>query len=276
MYSLNCKGKLVVIDTAIVMGIINLTPDSFYAESRKHGPDEMLFTAEQMLKEGAVMLDLGGQSTRPGSERISVEEELARVIAPIEKLAQTFPEAIISIDTYYARVAKEAVQAGAAVVNDISGGMMDANMLDTVGHLQTPYVCTHILGEPATMQQSPQYNDVVLEVLDYFIAKIKTCRDRGIRDLIIDPGFGFGKTIAHNFQLLRELKTFTMLDVPILAGLSRKGTVYKTLGVEPEQALNGSTVLHTLALTNGASILRVHDVRAAVEAITLFRAYNEA
>jgi len=276
MYSLNCKGKLVTIDTAIVMGIINLTPDSFYADSRKQGIDEILHAAEQMLKEGATILDLGGQSTRPGSERISAEEELTRVVAPIEKLARTFPDAIISIDTYFARVAREAVEAGASLVNDISGGTMDADMLDTVARLQTPYVCTHMLGEPTTMQQAPQYKDVVLEVLDYFIGKIKTCRDKGIRDIIIDPGFGFGKTISHNFQLLRGLKAFNMLDVPTLAGLSRKGTVYKTLGIEPHQALNGSTVLHTLALANGASILRVHDVRAAMEAITLFKAYNNA
>jgi len=203
MYSLNCKGKLVTIDTAIVMGIINLTPDSFYADSRKQGIDEMLHAAEQMLKEGATILDLGGQSTRPGSERISAEEELTRVVAPIEKLARTFPDAIISTDTYFARVAREAVEAGASLVNDISGGTMDADMLDTVARLQTPYVCTHMLGEPTTMQQAPQYKDVVLEVLDYFIGKIKTCRDKGIRDIIIDPGFGFGKTISHNFQLLR-------------------------------------------------------------------------
>ena len=274
MYSLNCKGKLLPIEPAVVMGILNLTPDSFYAGSRYQDTDQLLIQAEKMLNEGAAILDIGGQSTRPGSARISEEEELQRVIAPVEACHQKFPEAILSIDTYYAKVAKEAVQAGASIVNDISGGNMDANMLDTVAGVKVPYICTHMQGRPDSMQEAPDYRDVVLEVLDFFILKIKSCREKGITDIVVDPGFGFGKTIRHNFQLLRGLKAFNMLQVPLMVGLSRKSTVYKTLGVSAEDALNGSTVLHTMALLNGAQILRVHDVKAAVEAVKLFTAYR--
>ena len=276
MYSLNCKGKLLPIETAIVMGILNLTPDSFYAGSRVHGMDQFLKQAEQMLKEGAAILDIGGQSTHPGSTRISEEEELARVIGPIEQCHRQFPDAIISIDTYYSKVASAAVHAGASIVNDISGGEMDLKMLDTVAELKVPYICTHMQGRPNSMQDAPDYKDVVVEVLDFFIAKIHACRTIGISDLVIDPGFGFGKTIGHNFQLLKGLSVLRMLDLPVMTGLSRKSTVYKTIGVSAEEALNGSTVLHTIALMNGAHILRVHDVKAAVEAVKLFAAYNQA
>jgi len=276
MYSLNCRGKLLPIDKAVVMGILNLTPDSFYAGSRVHGMDQFLKQSEQMLKEGAAILDIGGQSTRPGSTRISEEEEFARVIGPIEQCHRQFPDAIISIDTYYSKLASAAVHAGASIVNDISGGEMDLKMLDTVAELKVPYICSHMKGRPDSMQDAPDYKDVVVEVLDFFIAKINACRTKGISDLVLDPGFGFGKTIRHNFQLLKGLSAFRILDLPIMAGLSRKSTVYKTIGVSAEEALNGSTVLHTIALMNGAQILRVHDVKAAVEAVKLFAAYNQA
>lgn len=276
MFTLNCKGRLLAVDKPLVMGIINITPDSFYAGSRQQATDEILRKAEQMLKDGASILDIGGQSTRPGSERISAEEELKRIAGPLEALQNKFPEAYISIDTYYAGVAKEAVAAGACIVNDISAGSMDENMMNTVALLQVPYILMHIKGNPATMQQAPQYENVTREVLDFFIQKSAGLRQAGIRDIIIDPGFGFGKTIQHNFELLRHLSVFKMLGLPVLLGISRKSTIYKTLNISADEALNGTTVLHTLGLNNGASILRVHDVKEAIEAIKLFEAYSTA
>lgn len=269
MYTLNCKGRLLPVDKPIVMGIINATPDSFYEGSRFQGRDGILQQAEQMLKAGAAILDLGGQSTRPNATAVGVEEELQRVITAIESLHFNFPEAIISIDTYYSKVAAAAVAAGASIVNDISGGSIDAEMLATVGALQVPYVCTHMRGTPATMQQHTQYDNLVRELLDYFIQKIHDCKQAGIDDIIIDPGFGFAKTHQHNFTILRHLELFKILDKPILVGISRKSTIYKTLGITPEEALNGTTVLNTVALLHGAHILRVHDVKEAREAIAL-------
>lgn len=269
MYTLNCKGRLLVIEKPLVMGIINTTPDSFYEGSRFMGETGVLKQAEQMLKAGAAILDIGGQSTRPNSTLVSVEEELQRVVGAIESLHYNFPEAIISIDTYYARVAAEAVAAGASMVNDISAGTIDPLMLSTTGSLQVPYVCTHMKGTPATMQQHATYDNVTREVLDFFIQKIADCRAAGITDIIIDPGFGFAKTQAHNFTLLKELAALKVLDKPILIGLSRKSTIYKTLGITAAEALNGTTVLNTVGLLNGANILRVHDVKEAKETITL-------
>jgi len=269
MYTLNCKGRLLVIEKPLVMGIINTTPDSFYEGSRFMGETGVLKQAEQMLKAGAAILDIGGQSTRPNSTLVSAEEELQRVVGAIESLHYNFPEAIISIDTYYARVAAEAVAAGASMVNDISAGTIDPLMLSTTGSLQVPYVCTHMKGTPATMQQHATYDNVTREVLDFFIQKIAECHTAGITDIIIDPGFGFAKTQAHNFTLLKQLAALKMLDKPILIGLSRKSTIYKTLGITAAEALNGTTVLNTVALLNGANILRVHDVKEAKEAIEL-------
>jgi dihydropteroate synthase len=269
MYTLNCKGRLLVIEKPLVMGIINTTPDSFYEGSRFMGETGVLKQAEQMLKAGAAILDIGGQSTRPNSTLVSAEEELQRVVGAIESLHYNFPEAIISIDTYYARVAAEAVAAGASMVNDISAGTIDPLMLSTTGSLQVPYVCTHMKGTPATMQQHATYDNVTREVLDFFIQKIAECHTAGITDIIIDPGFGFAKTQAHNFTLLKQLAALKMLDKPILIGLSRKSTIYKTLGITAAEALNGTTVLNTVALLNGANLLRVHDVKEAREAIEL-------
>lgn len=269
MYTLNCKGRLLVVDKPLVMGIINATPDSFYEGSRFMGEDGILQQAEQMLKAGADILDIGGQSTRPNATAVDAEEELQRVVTAIESLHANFPEAIISIDTYYAKVAAAAVAAGAAMVNDVSGGSIDAAMLATAGSLQVPYVCTHMRGTPATMQQHTHYNDFICELLDYFIRRIHDCRQAGITDIIIDPGFGFAKTQEHNFTLLRQLELFNILDKPILAGISRKSSIYKTLGITAAEALNGTTVLNTIALLHGAHILRVHDVKEAREAIVL-------
>jgi dihydropteroate synthase len=256
------------------MGIINATPDSFYGGSRFSGTDKILAQAEKMISEGADILDVGGQSTRPGSEQVSEDTELSRIIESIEAIHQKFPEIIISVDTYYSTVAKKCIHAGASIVNDVSGGRMDKEMLSTIAALQVPFVVMHMKGTPQTMQQQANYENVTGEVLDFFIQKKDECKTAGIADVIIDPGFGFAKTIAHNFQVLKDLSVFKMLDAPLLVGLSRKSSVYKTLGTSPEEALNGTTVLNTVALMNGANILRVHDVKEAKEAIKLFVAVS--
>lgn len=276
MFTLNCKGRLLVINEPVVMGILNTTPDSFYSGSRVNDLEAVLSRAEKMIAEGATILDVGGQSTRPGSEDAGAAEELKRVLPAIEAIAKNFPEVFISIDTYRSAVAAEAVAAGASIVNDVSGGSLDPDMIPTVGRLGVPYVCMHMKGNPGNMQELAQYENIAREVLDYFIVKADECRNAGINDLVIDPGFGFAKTIAHNFSLLKQMEVLKMLERPVLAGLSRKSTVYKTLGIGPEDALNGSTVLHTIALLNGADILRVHDVQQAREAIRLVSAYREA
>lgn len=272
MYTLNCKGRLLVIEQPIVMGILNITLDSFYSASRTSTNDTILAKAEQMLQEGATILDMGGQSTRPGSTRLTAAEEAERVIPAIQLVKQKSPACFVSVDTYHSDVAREAVEAGADMVNDISAGEMDAAMLSTVARLQVPYIAMHMQGTPDTMQQNPVYENVTKDVLDYFIKKTEQCRAAGIKDVLIDPGFGFGKTIAHNFQLLRELEVFQLLKYPVLAGLSRKSTIYKTLGTTADDALNGTTVLNTIALQKGASVLRVHDVKEAMEAIHLVTA----
>jgi len=276
MFSLNCKGKLLLIEKPLVMGILNITDDSFYPESRVQNMEAIKNKATQMMNEGADIIDIGAQSTRPGSRRIFAEDELEKLIPAIEMLTNLFPGIIISIDTYHAIVAKESVSAGAAMVNDISAGEMDKNMLATVASLEVPYICMHMKGVPETMQQQAYYNDVTKEVLDFFIKKTEECRLAGINDVIIDPGFGFGKSISQNLSLLKNLPVFKMLDKPILAGLSRKSTIYKTLQIPVEDSLNGTTVLHTIGLQHGASILRVHDVKEAKEAITLWEAYAKA
>ncbi len=273
MFTLNCRGRLLVIDKPIVMGIINVTPDSFYEASRQQKIDSILQKAGQMISEGATILDIGGQTTKPGSIEVGVAEEIDRVVPVITALHKELPNSFISIDTYHSKVAKVAVEVGAYIVNDVSGGLIDNDMLATVANLGTPYVCTHMKGTPQTMQQHPTYDNVTKEVLDFFIERLAVCKQVGINDAIVDVGFGFGKTITHNFQLLKELSTFKMLDKPVLAGLSRKSIIYKTLGITPDEALNGTTVLNTIALLNGANILRVHDVKEAKEAIDLLEKY---
>jgi dihydropteroate synthase len=272
MFTLNCKGRLLVIDEPIVMGIINATPDSFYDGSRISEKDAVLQRVEKMITDGAAIIDIGGQSTRPGSERISPEEESDRVIPFIEAIHQRFPQAVISIDSFYSSVVKEAVAAGASIVNDISAGTIDEDLIPTVASLNVPYILMHLQGNPQTMQQNPVYENVVLDVFDFLNKKIKHLHETGINDVIVDPGFGFGKTIAHNFELLNNLEFFQQLSKPLLVGLSRKGTIYKTLGITSEEALNGTTVLNTISLLKGASILRVHDVKEAKQAIQLFQA----
>jgi len=276
MFSLNCNGKLLFIEKPLVMGILNITDDSFYAGSRMQSLNAVKDQAEEMLREGADILDLGAQSTRPGSSRISAEDELNKLLPSIKIIKQSFPESVLSIDTYHAKVAKECVAAGAAIINDISGGEMDKEMIKTVGNLGVPYICMHMKGVPETMQQEANYENVTREILDFFIAKIEECKSEGIKDIIIDPGFGFGKNISQNFLLLKNLELFKILDKPIMAGLSRKSTIYKTLKISPEESLNGTIVLNTIALLNSVSILRVHDVKEAREAISLIDAYWKA
>ncbi len=275
MFTLNCNGRSLIIGKPIVMGVINITPDSFCSGSRKTDLPDALTLAEKMIAEGATILDIGGQSTRPGSLQVSAEEESKRILPVIEAIAKKFPQTFISVDTFYAPVAKQAAEAGALIVNDISGGNLDAEMLSTVALLKVPFICMHMKGTPQTMQQNAVYENVSREVLDFFIRQIENCRLAGINDVIVDSGFGFGKTIAHNFELLRNLSAFKMLDRPVLAGVSRKSTIYKTLHITPEEALNGTTVLQTIALLNGASVLRTHDVKEAVEAIKLVGAYQK-
>ena len=275
MTTINCKGKLIDFAQPKVMGILNATNDSFYKGYLQEGLEIMLDIAEKMLDEGATFIDVGGQSTRPGSEQLSAEEEIKNVLPFIKALLHKRPDTLISIDTYYASVARHAVEAGACMVNDISAGNMDTEMLKTVAELKVPFIAMHMKGTPKSMQQNPTYENVTQELLDFFIGKLAVCKNAGILDVIIDPGFGFGKTITHNFQLLKNLSLFQILKAPVLVGLSRKSMIYKTLASSAEAALNGTTALHALAIENGANILRVHDVKEAREVIKLMEQYNE-
>lgn len=260
----------------MVMGIINTTPDSFFANSRKTQVEEAVATAQQMQQAGASMVDIGGQSTRAGADWVGAAEETDRVAPVITAIAAACPDLLISVDTFHAAVAEAAVQAGAHIVNDVSGGHLDAEMLPTVGRLQVPYICMHMKGTPGSMNQLAEYDDLLTEILDYFIERLAACTAAGIKDIVIDPGFGFAKTTAHNFQLLRQLEVLHTLQRPLLMGISRKRTIYQTLGTTAAEALNGTTVLNTIGLQKGAHILRVHDVREAVEAVTLVKAMQDA
>ncbi len=274
--TLNCKGKLLNLETPLVMGILNVTPDSFYDGGQYQQADEILRQAEKMLTEGAAILDIGGMSSKPGSPLISEAEELRRVIPTIQTILKHFPNTILSIDTVQSEVTKQSVEAGASIVNDISAGRLDARLYPTVAALDVPYVLMHMQGTPETMQQNPVYEDVVQEVLDFFITEVGKLRALGVKDILLDVGFGFGKTLAHNYQLLKHLHVFKILDLPILTGLSRKSMVYKPFGGSAKQGLNGTTALHMVALQQGSSILRVHDVREAGEVIQLWKQLEES
>jgi dihydropteroate synthase len=267
--SLNIKGKLIDLSTPKVMGILNITPDSFYSNSRTKSIDEALTKAAQFLKEGATFIDIGGYSSRPGAKDISTTEEVDRLVPVVESLTKGFPEAIISIDTFRAKVAEETILAGAHIINDIASGDMDDQMFETVAKLQVPYMIMHMQGTPQNMQQNPVYDNVLLEVIDYLAKKIELLKALHIHDVIIDPGFGFGKTTKHNYELLNQMEAFKIFKLPILAGFSRKGMIYKTLGTSAAEALNGTSVLNTIALQKGAGILRVHDVKEAIECVRL-------
>lgn len=270
MFTLRNKERTLCVDKPLVMGILNATPDSFYAESRYQQLDTIVAKAEQMLQEGATILDLGGQSTRPGSTHIDADTEWSRLEPAIGELVKRFSNAFLSIDTYCAEVARRALSEGAFMINDIAAGEMDPAMIETVAAAKAPYIIMHLRGTPETMQQHTQYDDVTNEVVDYLHQRRNFCLNAGIADVIIDPGFGFAKTIEQNFQLLSQLEQFAAIDAPLLLGISRKSFIYKTLGNSPDQALNGSTFLHAIGLQKGAKILRVHDVKEANEAVQLF------
>lgn len=269
MFTLNCKGRLLTIEQPIVMGIINTTPDSFYEDSRKSSIDAALQQAEKMIHDGATILDIGAQSTRPGSTTVGAEEEIKRLSIVIPEIHRRFSDTFISVDTYHSSVAIAAADMGASIINDISGGQFDEAMISTAAKLHMPFVCMHVEGRNDTMHQTWVEGNVTTGVTDYFIEKISTCVQTGLTDLILDPGFGFSKTTAQNFELIRSLPQFKLLGKPVLMGVSRKSTIYKTLNCTAAEALNGTTVLNTAALLGGADILRVHDVKEAMEAILL-------
>ncbi|MBS1491155.1 MAG: dihydropteroate synthase [Bacteroidetes bacterium] len=266
---LNLKGRLTYFSQPKIMGILNVTPDSFYEGSRFLNAEAQLRQVEKMLTEGADIIDVGGYSTRSGAGTLSQEEEMSRVIPVIQPIAKEFPEAVISIDTFRAAVARKAVEAGASLINDISGGEQDEKMGETAAELNVPYIFMHMRGTPQTMQQLTQYENLVIEVIQYFQAKITKLHQLGVKDIVVDPGFGFAKTPAQSFEMLNKLDRFHILNKPLLVGLSRKSMIWKTLQGTPEQALNGTTCLNTIALLKGASLLRVHDVREAKETIQL-------
>lgn len=267
--SLNCNGKLMDISIPKVMGILNATPDSFYAVSRKMDLSKALASAEKMIEEGVDIIDVGGYSSRPNAADVKEEEELKRVIPLIQKLHESHPKIPISIDSFRSKVCREAVGAGACIINDISAGAFDEKLFDTVAELNVPYILMHMQGKPSNMQKNPTYEDVLGELLYFFSSKIEILRKKGVKDILLDPGFGFGKNMEHNYMLLKNLKTFSMFGLPVLAGMSRKGMVWKLLDLDPSEALNGTTVVNTLALIAGAKILRVHDVKQAKETIEI-------
>ena len=269
--TINCKGRLIDLSTPKVMGILNITPDSFFSESRTQSEEKILQTVERMLKEGATFIDIGGYSSRPGATDINAEEELHRVIPAIELILKHHPDTLLSVDTFRAEVASGGLKAGAALINDISAGSLDEKMMQVVSEFQVPYIMMHMRGNPQNMQEFNEYKDLTQEVIYYFSEKIAEARSYGINDLILDPGFGFSKNIAQNFEFLNKMELLQTLELPILAGLSRKSTIFKTLNCTPQEALNGTTVLNTIALQKGAGILRVHDVREAMEAVELVR-----
>ena len=270
MQTINCKGTLIDLVRPRVMGIINVTPDSFYDGGATTLEHQIIKQATQMLDQGATILDVGGYSSRPGATDISEQQEIDRVIPAIKAIIEAFPKALISIDSFRSNVVKQAVKAGACIANDISAGKLDPKMIETIGDLQIPYCMMHMRGTPQTMKSLKDYKNITKEVLFYFSERVAAARAYNINDIIIDPGFGFAKTTHQNFELLNHLELFESLDIPLLAGVSRKSMVYETLDITPKQALNGTTALHMVALQKGASILRVHDVQPAIECIKLF------
>ena len=272
--TINCNGKLIDLSTPKVMGILNVTPNSFYDGGKYHNETEILKQAEKMLSEGAGFIDIGAYSSKPNAEFVSEEEEISRILPIVKAVAKQFPEALLSIDTFRSKVAAICIENGAAIINDISAGNLDDAMLETVGKLNVPYIMMHMKGTPNTMQSLTQYDNIVKEMLFYFSEKVNLARTFGINDIIIDPGFGFAKTLDQNYEVLQKSELFKMLELPILIGISRKSMIYKMLQTSAEEAQNGTTVLNTIALTKGANILRVHDVKEAVETVKLFNKMN--
>ncbi|WP_117879432.1 dihydropteroate synthase [Aureibaculum luteum] len=269
--NINCSGKLIDLSTPKVMGILNLTPDSFFDGGNLKNDEDILNKVEKMLNAGATFIDVGGYSSKPNANDVSENEELKRVIPVIELLVNNYPNILISIDTFRSTIAKKAIEAGACMVNDISAGNLDSNMFATVANLKVPYIIMHMQGTPKTMQVNPTYNDITQDIIKYFSQKLNMLRKLGVNDVIIDVGFGFGKTIEQNYELLNNLDLFSNLDIPILTGVSRKSMLYNVLETTPKEALNATTVANTIALLHGSSILRVHDVKEAIEAVKIVK-----
>ncbi len=267
--TINCKGTLIDLSAAKVMGILNITPDSFYDGGKYKDPRSILNQTEKMLTEGATFIDVGAYSSRPGADHIGEDEELLRILPILQLLSTKFPEAILSVDTFRSRVAKECLESGAALINDISGGFLDPKILDVIADFQVPYILMHMKGTPQNMKEKTDYKDILKEVIHYFAERVSLAREKKINDIVIDPGFGFSKTAQQSFTLLRHLDLLKALELPVLVGVSRKSMIYRTLKTTPQHALNGTTALHMVALQNGANVLRVHDVKEAIECIRL-------
>jgi dihydropteroate synthase len=274
--TLNLKGEILDLNTPCVMGIVNITPDSFFSDSRNASVDEALIKTDKLLEEGAKFIDIGGYSSRPGAKEVSTAEEIDRVVPVIEAINKSFPGAVLSIDTFRAAVARASIHAGAHLINDISGGELDEEMFQAAADLNVPYILMHMKGTPQNMHKDPQYDNVTLEVIGYLVKKVAELKALGVKDIILDPGFGFAKNHAHNYKLLQEMEDLHIIGLPLLVGFSRKSMIQKTLGITPAQALNGTSVLNTIALLKGAKILRVHDVREARECIMLIQKMQQA
>lgn len=267
--TINCNGNLIDLTTPKVMGILNVTPNSFYDGGKHKEINSIIHQVDKMLSEGADFVDIGAYSSKPSAEFVSEEEEIKRLVPIVKSLIETFPNIILSVDTFRANVAKASVENGVAIINDIAAGLLDDKMLETVAELKVPYIMMHMRGNPQTMQSLTDYNDIVKEMIFYFSERIQKARSFGISDIVIDPGFGFAKTVEQNYEVLHKMELFSMLELPLLAGISRKSMIYKVLESSPQEALNGTSVLNTIALQKGAKILRVHDVKEAVECIKL-------
>lgn len=274
--TINCKGKLLNLDSPIVMGILNVTPDSFFDGGKYQFEKEILARATEIIDQGGAIIDIGGYSSRPGAKHISEQEELERVIPAIELILSKFPDALISVDTFRSEIARKSVESGACMINDISAGEMDSNMFATIRELKVPYCIMHMKGTPENMQKNPSYKNVTEEVFFFLAQKIEQLHKLGVTDILVDPGFGFGKTTEHNYELLKNLTFFKNLNKAILVGVSRKSMIYKTLGISAQESLNGTTALHSFSLQNGGTLLRVHDVKEAIETITLFNKINNS
>ncbi len=267
--NINCNGKLIDLSTPKVMGILNVTPNSFYDGGKHKEINSIIHQVDKMLSEGADFIDIGAYSSKPSAEFVSEEEEIKRLVPIVKSLVETFPNIVLSVDTFRAQVAKASVENGVAMVNDIAAGLLDDKMLETVAELKVPYIMMHMRGNPQTMQSLTDYNDIVKEMIFYFSERIQKARSFGTSDIVIDPGFGFAKTLEQNYEVLHKMELFSMLELPLLAGISRKSMIYKVLESSPQEALNGTSVLNTIALQKGSKILRVHDVKEAVECIKL-------
>lgn len=273
--TINCKGQLIDLSQPKVMGILNITPNSFFDGGKYASNDEIVAKVEKMLDEGATFIDVGAYSSKPSAEFVSEEDELDRIVPVVQLLVKHFPTILLSIDTFRSKVASACIENGAAMINDISAGNLDDKMMEVIAKYNVPYIMMHMRGTPQSMQSLTQYDDIIKEILFYFSEKISQARSLGINDLIVDPGFGFAKTIEQNYEVMQKLQLFHNLDLPLLVGISRKSMIYKTLEITADEALNGTTFLNTFALTKGAQILRVHDVAAAVECVKLFEKLNQ-